>query len=85
MIVTWKDLLFYSQAVSHIPVTATAIALPEVLLDTSNYTFGNDTLQRLTELQHGLEQTSALIQSGTFEPGDQVTSPAQKSLNSVNE
>ena len=73
-----KDLLFYSQAVSHIPVTAAAIALPEVLLDSSNSTFGNDTLQRLTELQHGLDQTSTLIQSGTFEPGNQVISPAQK-------
>ena len=68
-----------SQAVSHIPVTAAAIALPDVLLDSSNSTSGNDTLQRFTELQHVLEQTSTLIQSGTFEPGNQV-SLAQQSL-----
>lgn len=75
-----KGPFVFSQAVSHIPVTAAAIALPDILLDSSNSTFGNDTLQRFIELQHVLEQTSTLIQSGTFEPENQVTSLAQQSL-----
>lgn len=75
-----KGPFVFSQAVSHIPVTAAAIALPDILLDSSNSTFGNDTLQRFIELQHVLEQTSTLIQSRTFEPGNQVTYLAQQSL-----